>query len=191
MALSQCGPLAHQVEQGPFKPWVLGSSPRRPMPSRPRWRARRHPERRRYQKGAARETPIQSVSPPSSRPCGGPQDSAPALSARSLRRSPHYGLATMAWYLYIAQCADGSLYTGIATNPHQRLKRHNTGRGSSYVRSKGTASLVYTEPCPDESAARRREFEVKSWNRQKKLALIGVQREVTANPLRGVPQSDV
>ncbi|MBI3320718.1 MAG: GIY-YIG nuclease family protein [Candidatus Omnitrophica bacterium] len=78
----------------------------------------------------------------------------------------------MSWYVYIAECADGSLYTGVTTDPKRRLKQHNAGRGSAYVRSKGSASLVYTELWPNESAARRREIEVKSWSRQKKLALI-------------------
>jgi len=80
------------------------------------------------------------------------------------------------WYLYIAQCGDGSLYTGITTDPENRLKRHNVGRGSAYVRSKGTARLIYTEAYSDESSARRRENEVKSWSRQKKLMLVNAQR---------------
>ena len=78
----------------------------------------------------------------------------------------------MMWYLYIAQCADGSLYTGITTDPSKRLKRHNAGRGSSYVLSKGGATLLYTERCQTRSAAVRRELEIKSWDRAEKLALI-------------------
>lgn len=78
------------------------------------------------------------------------------------------------WYTYIAQCGDGSLYTGISTDPRQRLKRHNAGRGSAYVRSRGLASIVYVERCADQSAAQRRELEIKSWSRAEKLALISV-----------------
>ena len=80
------------------------------------------------------------------------------------------------WYLYIAQCGDGSLYTGITTDPERRLQQHNAGKGSAYVRSKGLASLVYAEAWFNISAARRREHEVQSWSRQKKLALIEAQR---------------
>ncbi|MDP3721957.1 MAG: GIY-YIG nuclease family protein [Candidatus Omnitrophota bacterium] len=76
------------------------------------------------------------------------------------------------WYLYVARCSDSSLYTGITTNLKNRIKRHNAGRGSVYVRSKGSASIIYTETWPDESTARRREIEVKGWSREKKLALI-------------------
>ena len=78
----------------------------------------------------------------------------------------------MAWYVYIVQCGDGSLYTGVATDPRERLKRHNAGRGSAYVRSKGGAKLIYTETHVTRALAQRRELEIKSWNRRKKLALI-------------------
>ena len=78
----------------------------------------------------------------------------------------------MTWYLYIARCGDSSLYTGVTTDPQKRLQQHNAGQGSAYVRSKGLASLAYIERCPNKSTAHRRESEVKSWCRQKKLALI-------------------
>ena len=76
------------------------------------------------------------------------------------------------WYLYIAQCRDGSLYTGVTTDPRQRLKSHNAGRGSVYIRSRGGALLRYTEPCATKGQALRREHEIKSWRRDQKLALI-------------------
>jgi len=76
------------------------------------------------------------------------------------------------WHVYILRCGDGSLYTGISTDPAQRLQRHNAGKGSRYVRRKGMAALVYTEPCVDKKAARRRELEIQSWSRKKKLGLL-------------------
>ena len=84
----------------------------------------------------------------------------------------------MPWYLYLVECGDRSLYTGITTDPKRRLSQHNQGQGSKYVRRKGPAVLVYVEPCSSNSAARRREMEIKSWNRRKKLALV-------ANPVPG------
>ena len=72
----------------------------------------------------------------------------------------------MTWYIYIAECADRSLYTGITTDPAQRLKRHNSGKGSKYVRRKGGAALVYVEQRTNKSDARRREIEIKSWKRE-------------------------
>jgi len=81
----------------------------------------------------------------------------------------------MPWYVYIAECADQTLYTGIALNPPERIVRHNAGRGSKYVRRKGGARLIYVQRCASKSAARRRETEIKSWSRGKKLALIANQ----------------
>lgn len=78
----------------------------------------------------------------------------------------------MNWYVYIAQCRDGSLYTGVTINLTKRLKCHNTGRGSAYIRSRGGASLRYVERYAAKGVALRREREIKSWRRAKKLALI-------------------
>lgn len=78
----------------------------------------------------------------------------------------------MTWYVYIAECRDGSLYTGIALDPASRLKQHASGRGSKYVRSRKSAKLVYVEPRRGKSSAMRREYEIKSWPRHKKLELI-------------------
>ena len=82
------------------------------------------------------------------------------------------------WYLYIARCGDGSLYTGITTDLKNRIKKHKAGRGSAYVRSKGFASIIYEEACPDESTARRREYEIKGWSRQKKFSLIATPSKI-------------
>ncbi len=76
------------------------------------------------------------------------------------------------WHVYIARCGDGSLYTGVTTDLQKRLRRHNAGRGSAYVRSTGSATLIYAETCADKSAAHRREIDIKSWRRKKKLSLI-------------------
>ncbi|MBI4596781.1 MAG: GIY-YIG nuclease family protein [Candidatus Omnitrophica bacterium] len=78
----------------------------------------------------------------------------------------------MTWYLYILQCQDASLYTGITLNVEQRLAHHAAGRGSQYVRSHGLAKLAHLERHKTKSAALRRELKIKSWPRRKKLALI-------------------
>jgi predicted GIY-YIG superfamily endonuclease len=50
---------------------------------------------------------------------------------------------------------------------------HNRGTGAKYTRGRGPVELVYTQVCPDKSAALRRELEIKALPRQKKLELIG------------------
>jgi putative endonuclease len=78
-------------------------------------------------------------------------------------------------YVYIVECADGSLYTGWAVDVVQRVKVHNAGRGARYTRMHGPVKLVYAEEQPDRIAAQRRELEIKRWPREKKLKLIGDQ----------------
>ena len=78
----------------------------------------------------------------------------------------------MPWFLYVARCRDGSLYTGVAVRPDARLRQHNAGRGSKYVRSRSPAVLVYIHQCASRSAAQRLERRVKALPRAAKLRLI-------------------
>lgn len=76
------------------------------------------------------------------------------------------------WSLYILECKDGSLYTGITTNLSQRLKKHNEGGASSYTCRRRPVKVIYEEPVADESSARKREIEIKKLSRGNKLRLI-------------------
>ncbi|MDD5174179.1 MAG: GIY-YIG nuclease family protein [Candidatus Omnitrophota bacterium] len=76
------------------------------------------------------------------------------------------------WHVYIIKCSDGSLYTGITTDIPRRIDEHNSGRGGSYTRVRKPVKLIYSESCFDRSGALKREAEIKSWPRNKKLALI-------------------
>lgn len=76
------------------------------------------------------------------------------------------------WFVYIARCADGSLYTGITTNLDRRLQEHNAGEGGAYTRSKRPVRLVFQEAHPSRSSALTREVELKSWPRSNKEALL-------------------
>lgn len=73
------------------------------------------------------------------------------------------------YYLYILLCADNSLYTGITNNLENRLGCHSSGKGSKYVRSHLPVKLIYTEKYLNKNEALKREKEVKSWPRQKKI----------------------
>ncbi|MCW9054423.1 MAG: GIY-YIG nuclease family protein [Candidatus Pacebacteria bacterium] len=76
------------------------------------------------------------------------------------------------YFLYILECNDSTLYTGITTDLKRRLAQHKDGTGSNYTRAKGAGSIVYTEECADRSSALKREAEIKKLTRTKKLALI-------------------
>ena len=67
----------------------------------------------------------------------------------------------MNWKVYIVQCADETLYTGITNNVPSRVATHNTGRGAKYTKNRLPVVLVYQEEVDDKSHALRREREIK------------------------------
>lgn len=73
------------------------------------------------------------------------------------------------WFVYVILCKDGSLYTGISDDPQRRFLDHLAGKGGRYTRSHKPVKLVYKEKVNDKREALRREMEIKSWNRQKKI----------------------
>ena len=75
------------------------------------------------------------------------------------------------WFLYILRCGDGSLYTGITTDVEARLAQHRAGKGAKYTRGRGRLVDRYQEVCQSHSNALKREIEVKSFSRKKKLEL--------------------
>ena len=76
------------------------------------------------------------------------------------------------WYLYILECRDGSLYTGITDDVSRRFAQHNAGKGAKYTRGRGPLILRYQEECRSHGDALRREIEVKKLTRLEKLTLI-------------------
>ena len=46
-------------------------------------------------------------------------------------------------YMYVVECADGTLYTGYTTNVEKRIKTHNSGKGAKYTRSRLPVKLIY------------------------------------------------
>jgi len=88
----------------------------------------------------------------------------------------------MGWHVYLARCRDGSLYTGISTDPPERIRAHNAGHGASYTRSRRPVVLAWTEPAASRSAALRREAEIKRWPRAGKLRLVEAPKPRNPNP---------
>lgn len=76
------------------------------------------------------------------------------------------------YHVYILQCNDGSLYTGITTDIKRRLTEHKNNKGGHYTSARGARKILYTERRPTRSAALKREAEIKGWRRDKKLVLI-------------------
>lgn len=75
------------------------------------------------------------------------------------------------YFVYILQCGDKSLYTGITTDIARRLAEHKAGTGGHYTRARGAVRIVHSERHPDRSAASKREAQIKRLTRARKLAL--------------------
>jgi putative endonuclease len=75
-------------------------------------------------------------------------------------------------HVYIVRCADGTLYTGYAKDPHAREQLHTRGRGAKYTAGRRPVCLVHVEAYRSRAAALRREHQVKRWSRRRKQALI-------------------
>jgi putative endonuclease len=76
------------------------------------------------------------------------------------------------YYLYILECKDGTLYTGITTDVERRFNEHKNKKGGHYTSAKEAVKIVYTEEHSNRSEASKREAEIKGWTRAEKIALI-------------------
>lgn len=84
----------------------------------------------------------------------------------------------MKYFVYILKCADKSLYVGCTNNLSKRIKQHNTSKqGAHYTKIRRPVTLKYSEEFKTLRSARRREAEIKSWRREKKLALAKQHKE--------------
>jgi len=77
------------------------------------------------------------------------------------------------WTVYILECGDGTLYTGITNNLASRVLAHESGQGAKYTRGRSPFKVVYKETLENRSKASKREGEIKALSRMKKLELLG------------------
>lgn len=77
----------------------------------------------------------------------------------------------MPWTVYILQCADKTLYTGITNDMERRLSEHASGTGAKYTRGRGPFKVIHTEMRRTKGAALKREAAIKSLPRAKKIKL--------------------
>ena len=66
------------------------------------------------------------------------------------------------WIVYILECADGTLYTGITNDLDRRVAAHEAGRGAKYTRGRGPFTLRHAESHPSRGAALKREMTIKA-----------------------------
>ncbi|MBX3192575.1 MAG: GIY-YIG nuclease family protein [Labilithrix sp.] len=80
------------------------------------------------------------------------------------------------WFVYLARCADGSLYTGIARDVAQRIAQHDAGKGAKYTRGRGPLALCAVRGCASKGEALRLELAVKRLPRVDKERLTSTRR---------------
>lgn len=83
----------------------------------------------------------------------------------------------MSWFVYILECKDKTLYTGVTTDLDRRLKEHNgerggANKGAKYTRVRRPVTMVYSESSDDRSTACKREAQIKNLSKKQKLLLI-------------------
>jgi len=79
----------------------------------------------------------------------------------------------LSYFVYILECSDGSLYTGITTDVNKRLDEHNNStKGAKYTKARRPIKLLYEELSSNRSEASKREYQIKKFTRIQKLRLI-------------------
>ncbi|KRA19911.1 MULTISPECIES: GIY-YIG nuclease family protein [unclassified Lysobacter] len=75
------------------------------------------------------------------------------------------------WHVYLIECRDGSVYTGIAVDVDRRYAQHAAGKGARYTRSHPPLRLLNSFAYPDRSTALRAEYAIKQLSPERKRAL--------------------
>jgi predicted GIY-YIG superfamily endonuclease len=83
------------------------------------------------------------------------------------------------WFVYMARCADGTLYTGIALDVPARIDAHNRGRGARYTRGRGPLVVCAVRRCADKGSALRLELALKRLSRAEKES-VALGRRLSA-----------
>ena len=76
------------------------------------------------------------------------------------------------YFVYLIQCQDGTIYTGVTTDIDRRFQEHKNSKGGHYTSSRKVVKVLYTESHKDRSNALKRESQIKDWRREKRLNLI-------------------
>ncbi|MGE3279141.1 MAG: GIY-YIG nuclease family protein [Candidatus Altimarinota bacterium] len=80
------------------------------------------------------------------------------------------------YFIYLARCSDGTLYTGYCRDLNEREQRHNQGLGAKYTRGRLPVQIVYFEEFLNRSDAMKREAEIKTWTKQQKELVIKTKK---------------
>lgn len=83
------------------------------------------------------------------------------------------------WCVYMLECSDSTIYTGITNDLERRIKVHNSGKGSKYVKTRLPVKLVWNTESENRSEASKLEIKIKKLSRVQKINIIENKKEVT------------
>jgi putative endonuclease len=86
----------------------------------------------------------------------------------------------VSWYVYVARCADGTLYCGIARDVASRIAAHDAGKGARYTRGRGPLTVLVTRMCRTQGKALRLEHAIKQLTRSEKEELVQAPTKIRA-----------
>ncbi len=83
------------------------------------------------------------------------------------------------WFVYIVECADNTLYTGITTDISRREEEHNSSdKWAKFTKMRRPVKIVFTQECEDRSDASKKEYAIKKLTRKQKVEIIEWKREL-------------
>lgn len=84
------------------------------------------------------------------------------------------------WFVYMALCADETIYIGIARNVSARIAAHDAGRGARYTRGRGPLRVLATRRCASKGDALRLELALKALRRDEKHDVAASKRKLAS-----------
>ncbi len=84
------------------------------------------------------------------------------------------------WFVYLLECLNGKIYTGITTNVEARFNKHLSGKGAKFTKMNPPSHIIATQQCENRSEASKLECQIKKLSPAKKRALNDVGMKLMA-----------
>lgn len=95
------------------------------------------------------------------------------------------------WFVYVLLCSDGTFYTGATNNLEKRFAEHKAGKGGRYTRSHKVIKIIYSAKFASKSEALKKEFEIKSWSKEKKISKLASSKNSEVKKLNLVKKRKI
>ena len=88
------------------------------------------------------------------------------------------------WFIYVLECQNGRLYTGITPDLDERFRKHCTGKGAMFTRLNKPLRIIAAKPCANRSEASKLERVIKGLTPSQKLWMASLWPILTGLPQR-------